>query len=156
MAKFSAMRSVPYSVEQIFAIAGNVGEYPAFLPLVKRSVITNVIDLPDGKKSFAADLHFAYPKLGINDTLRSHVVVDPATCTVTATSNEGPVKSLVCEWKILARAKGGSDIHFTVDYTLKSRSLQFLLSGMFDLMVRRIMTAFEERAKKLYGAPVPA
>jgi coenzyme Q-binding protein COQ10 len=150
------MRSVPYSVEQIFAIAGNVDEYPAFLPLVKRSVVTNVTTHPDGKKSFVADLHFAYPKLGISDTLRSRVVVDPSTCTVTATSNESPVKSLISEWKILARAGGGSDIRFTVDYMLKSRGLQFLLSGMFDHVVRRIMTAFEERAKKLYGAPVPA
>ncbi len=156
MAKFSAMRSVPYSVEQIFGIAGDVAEYPAFLPLVKRSTVTNVTTLPGGRKSFAADLQFAYPKLGISDTLRSRVIVDPAACTVTATSNEGPVKSLVSEWKIVGRAKGGSDIHFTVDYTLKSRSLQFLLSGMFDLIVRRIMTAFEERARKLYGAPVLA
>ena len=156
MAKFSAMRSVPYSVEQIFGIAGNVTEYPAFLPLVKRSVVTNAVTHPDGKSSFIADLHFSYPKLGISDTLRSRVIVDPAACTVTATSSEGPVKSLVSEWRILTSAKGGSDIQFTVDYTLKSRSLQFLLSGMFDLIVRRIMTSFEEHAKKLYGAPVPA
>ncbi|MBC8037428.1 MAG: type II toxin-antitoxin system RatA family toxin [Rhizobiales bacterium] len=156
MAKFSAMRSVPYSVEQIFGIAGNVADYPAFLPLVKRSVVTDMVIGLDGKKHFIADLQFAYPKLGISDSLRSRVVVDPAACTVTATSNEGPVKSLISEWKILARATGGSDIHFTVDYTLKSRSLQFLLSGMFDLIVRRIMTAFEERARALYGAPVAA
>ncbi len=156
MAKFSAVRSVPYSVDQIFGIAGDVGEYKSFLPLVDRSIITNVIIHPDGKKNFVADLHFTYSKLGISDTLRSRVVVDPAKCTVTATSNEGPVKSLVSEWKIRPNAKGGSDIHFTVNYTLRSRSLQFLLSGMFDLIVRRIMTAFEERAKQLYGAPVAA
>jgi coenzyme Q-binding protein COQ10 len=156
MTKFSAIRNVPYSVEQIFGIAGNVAEYPAFLPLVKQSVVTNVTLHPDGKKSFAADLYFAYPKLGISDTLRSRVVVDPAACTVTATSNEGPVKYLVSEWRIGSGANGGSDIHFSVDCTLKSRSLQFLLSGMFDLIVRRIMTAFEERAKKLYGASFAA
>ncbi|MGH6854605.1 MAG: type II toxin-antitoxin system RatA family toxin [Aestuariivirga sp.] len=156
MAKFQATRSVSYSVEQIFGIAGNVAEYPAFLPLVKRSIVTNAVTHANGKSSCMADLQFAYPKLGISDTLRSHVVVDPATFTVTATSNEGPVKSLVSEWKIRGNAKGGSDIQFTVDYTLKSRSLQFLLSGMFEFIVRRIMTAFEERARKLYGAPVAA
>lgn len=156
MPRFAAMRSVPYSVEQIFGIAGDVGEYKAFLPLVKRSVIANLLTHPDGTRSFVADLHFAYPKLGIGDTLRSKVIVDPAACTVRATANEGPVKSLVAEWKIRARGQGGSDIQFTVDYTLKSRSLQFLLSGMFDFIVRRVMTAFEERARQLYGAPTPA
>ncbi|HUR43718.1 MAG TPA: SRPBCC family protein, partial [Aestuariivirga sp.] len=117
MAKFSAIRSVPYSVEQIFGIAGDVGEYKAFLPLVKQSVVTEATAHPDGRKSFIADLHFAYPKLGISDTLRSRVLVDPATCTITATSKEGPVKSLVSEWKIRRGVNGGSEIQFTVDYT---------------------------------------
>lgn len=150
------MRSVPYSVDQIFQIAGNVGEYSKFLPLVDRSVLTKVITDPDGKRNFTADLQFAYPKLGISDTLRSHVVVDPAKCTVTATSHEGLVKSLTAEWKIRRSLKGGADIHFTVDYTLKSRTLQFLLSGMFDFAVRRVMTAFENRARQLYGEPIAA
>lgn len=149
------MRSVPYSVDQIFRIAGDVGEYKTFLPLVDRSVIADVVTHPDGKRSFIADLHFAYPKLGISDTLRSRVVVDPAKCTVTASSNEGLVKALASEWKIRPSANG-ADIYFTVDYTLKSRSLQFLLSGMFDFAVRRIMTAFEDRARQLYGSPIAA
>jgi coenzyme Q-binding protein COQ10 len=156
MPKFSAIRSVPYSVDQIFLIAGDVADYKAFLPLVKGSVVTDETVLPSGKKTFMADLHFAYPKLGISDILRSCVVVDPASCTVTATSKEGPVRSLKSEWKIRRAVNGGSDIQFTVDYTLKSRTLQFLLSGMFDLIVRRIMTAFEERARQLYGTPVAA
>lgn len=150
------MRSVPYSIDQIFQIAGDVGEYHRFLPLVDRAVITNVIAHTDGTQGFTADLHFAYPKLHISDTLRSHVIVDPAKCTVTANSSEGLVKSLTSEWKIRPSAKGGADIHFTVDYMLKSRSLQFLLSGMFDFAVRRIMTAFEDRARQLYGAPIAA
>jgi len=150
------MRSLPYSAGQIFQIAGDVGEYDQFLPLVDRSVVTNASTHSDGKRTFAAELHFAYAKLGISDTLRSHVIVDPVACTVRATSHEGPVKSLIAEWKIRARGHAGSEIYFIVDYTLKSRSLQFLLSGMFDFMVRRIMTAFEDRARQLYGAPIAA
>lgn len=156
MPKFSAMRSVPYSAGQIFQIAGDVSDYDRFLPLVDRSVVTDVIAHPDGKLTFTAELHFAYTKLGISDTLRSHVIVDPAACTVRASSDEGPVKSLASEWRIRARGPARSEIHFSVDYTLKSRSLQFLLSGMFDFAVRRIMTAFESRARQLYGAPLAA
>ena len=48
---------------------------------------------------------------------------------------------------IRPRSNGGCEIEFTVDYALKSRSLQFLLSGMFDLVVRKIMNAFEARAR---------
>lgn len=156
MSRFSSMRMVPYSAAQIFHIAGDVAAYDKFLPLVDRSVVTNLSAEPDGRRSFAAELHFSHRKLGISDTLRSHVIVDPRTCTVKAASYEGPVKSLTTEWRIRARGHAGAEIYFSVDYTLKSRSLQFLLSGMFDYMVRRIMTAFEDRARHLYGAPIAA
>ena len=154
MTKYSVSRKLPYSVEQVFSIASRVSEYREFLPLVKRSVVTNVMEQPDGKISFMSDIHFSYKKLGINDVLRSRVIVDPEASTVTATSNEGPVQSLLSEWRIVPGSNGGSEIHFTVDYTLKSRSMQFLLSGMFDLAVRRILTAFEQRAQKLYGSAI--
>ncbi len=50
-----------------------------------------------------------------------------------------------------AGRRQGASINLNIDYTMKSRSLQFLMSGMFDLMMRKIMTSFEERAAKLYG-----
>ena len=156
MPRFSAVRHVPYSVEQVFDIAGNVSDYGEFLPLVKRSVVTDLLIHAGGRRSFIADLHFFYGKLNISETLRSHVVVDPATCTVTATAREGPVRSLVAEWKIRKHGRDGAAIHFTVDYTLKSRGLQILLSGMFNILAGRIMTSFEARAKMLYGVPLSA
>jgi len=70
---------------------------------------------------------------------------------VTAHSKEGAVKHLDTQWKIVSTGANSCEIDFTVDYALKSRSLQFLVSGMFDLVVRKIMNAFEERARKLYG-----
>ena len=71
---------------------------------------------------------------------------------VTAHSEQGAVKSLDAQWRIESAGPNICDIDFTVDYTLKSRSLQFILSGMFDFVVRKIMSSFEERARKLYGA----
>ena len=156
MSSFKVTRHVPYAVEQIFAIAADVASYKEFLPLVKKSVISDMQQLPDGRSAFTSDLHFSYKKLGISDVLRSHVTVDPASRTVQSTANEGPVKAMASEWRILPGVNGGSDITFSIDYTLKSRSMQFLLSGMFDLAVRRVMNAFEERAKKLYGATAAA
>lgn len=151
MPKFSVSRNVPYSVEQVFAVVADVARYREFLPLVAESSVFNLRELENGKTSFDSDVRYAYKKLNISDTLRSHVVVDPSAHTVTATASEGPVKSLHTEWKILPGATGGSDIHFTVDYTLKSRSLQFIVSGMFDMAVRKIMNAFEERVRSLHA-----
>ncbi len=157
MPKFNVSRHVPYTVDEVYAIASDVASYKTFLPLVKRSIVRNRKDLGQGRESFETELHVAYAKLGIAETLHSRVEVDFPNRIVTAQAIEGPVKHLNAIWRISDEAEGGCTIHFEVDYALKSKTLQFVLSGMFDMIVRRIMTAFEERAKKLYGSrPVSA
>ena len=96
----------------------------------------------------------AYDKLRIEEVMTSRVTVDPAALTVTARSDQGPVKHLVSEWKIVPTGDNRCDINFTVDYTLKSKMLQMVLSGMFDMAVRKVMSAFEERARALYGPAI--
>ena len=151
MPSFNVTRRLPYSAQQVYAVAADVSAYREFLPLVKRSIIRSRKPLPNGGEVFDAELLVAYKKLRIEESMMSQVTTDPGNLTVRAQSNEGAVKSLDAVWRIKGMPDGGSEIDFSVDYTLKSRSLQFLLSGMFDLVVRKIMTAFEERARKLYG-----
>jgi len=151
MTKFNVTRHVSFSVDQVFAVASDVSKYSEFVPLVRKSTVANVNTLPDSRVEFDAALTISYKKLGVSDVLSSHVIVDTKNHTVTATSNEGMVTHLETEWKVTPGANGGSEVSFKVDYTLKSRSLQFLMSGLFDLMVRKIMSSFEERARKLYA-----
>ncbi len=156
MTKFTVTRRVPFSPEQIYAIAIDVAAYKEFVPLLTGSTVRNRRPMPGGGESFDADLTISYKKLNISETLSSRVELDPVNRIVRAHANEGPVKSLDSEWKIVPTGEGQSEIQYSVDYTLKSRSLQFLLSGMFDLMVRRILVAFEQRARKVYGVPATA
>jgi len=156
MTKFTVTRRVPFSADQIYSIAVDVAAYKEFLPLMTGSTVRNRKPMPGGGETFDAAFTIAYKKLNISETVTSHIVTDPATRIVKAHAEEGPVKSLDSEWRIVAAGDNECDIQFDVDYTLRSRSLQFLLSGMFDLMVRRVMTAFEQRARKLYGVPAAA
>ena len=152
MPKFNVTRSVPYSLEQVFEVASDVASYRTFLPLVNRSLVRNRRTLPDGRETFVAELTVTYKKLGIKETMTSQVVVDHSTHTVTSHCNDGPVKELKAQWLVTPTGPNSCEINFDVDYTLKSRALQFVLSGMFDMIVRRVMTAFENRARELYGA----
>jgi coenzyme Q-binding protein COQ10 len=151
MTSFNVTRSVPYSAEQVFAIARDVKHYRDFLPLVKRSIVSNHVTHEDGRETFDGELMIRYAKLGVEEIMTSQVTVDPGALTVRAVSDKGPVKHLVSEWKIVPAGDRRCDINFSLDYQLKSRTMQFLLSGMFDLAVRKIMTAFEDRARDLYG-----
>ncbi len=66
---------------------------------------------------------------------------------------EGPFRYLDNHW-VFEPAEGGScRIDFFVDFEFRSRVLQKLIGVLFNEAVRRMVAAFEGRARQLYGAP---
>lgn len=153
MTKVTVSRHVPYTADQVFVVASNVAAYREFVPLLTHSTVWNVVASPDGKQRFDAELTVSYEKLGLRETVHSKVEADPAKRTVHAHAvGQGPMKHLDAKWRIEEDGASGCSIVLDIDYVFKSRSLQFILSGMFDMVMRRILSAFEERARSLYGA----
>ena len=50
----------------------------------------------------------------------------------------------------------GSQVDFFVDFEFRSRILQAAIGMVFHEAVRRMVNAFEVRARAVYGPPVPA
>lgn len=153
MKKYNVTRQVAYSADQVYAIAADVASYKQFLPLTKRSTVRNRVLNRDGTESFDAEMLIVYKKLRIEEFLVSKVTVDAKNRTITTRSPEGADRVINCVWKITDKPGGKAEIDLSVEYSFKSKSLQFLLSGMLDLAVRKVMTAFEDRARELYGNP---
>ena len=151
MAKFSIKRRVNLTVEQAFAIAADVASYKDFLPLLKRSAIRSERKRVGDIETFDADLQVAFEKLGLRETFTSQVTTNQADHTVTAMSSDGPMKSLKAVWQIFAVENGNADVSITVEYTMKSVMLQMVAGGLTDYAAQKIMQAFEDRGKALYG-----
>ena len=64
---------------------------------------------------------------------------------------EGPLKYLHNEWEFERSGDGGTNVHFAVDFAFKSRLFESLAGAMFDRALRRMISAFEQRAAALYG-----
>ena len=64
---------------------------------------------------------------------------------------EGPLKYLHNEWTFDRAADGGTNLSFSVDFAFKSRLFETLAGSMFDRALRRMTSAFEQRAAALYG-----
>ena len=152
MPKFTTTRRVKLTVEQAFAIAADVASYKDFLPLLKRSAIRGERKREGNTEVFNADLQVAFEKLGLRESFTSHVVTDADTHVVTATSSDGPMKSLKATWTIKASPDGKSDVTISVEYTMKSVMLQLMVGGLTDFVAQKIMSAFEDRGRFLYGA----
>ncbi|MEO7409843.1 MAG: SRPBCC family protein, partial [Sphingomicrobium sp.] len=64
---------------------------------------------------------------------------------------DGPLKYLHNEWKFTPSPSGGTELCFAVDFAFKSRLFEAIAGQMFDRALRRMTSAFEQRAAALYG-----
>ncbi len=143
MPRHSETRHLQYSPEQLFDLVADVGRYDEFLPWVvavrirSSSDSLTVADLVVGfnafKERFTSNIHKEQP---------TSICVDYV---------EGPLKFLHNEWKFDRAGDGGTDLFFSVDFAFKSRLFESLAGAMFDRALRRMTSAFEQRAAALYG-----
>jgi coenzyme Q-binding protein COQ10 len=148
VATYQSTRRVAFEPEQLFSIVSDVARYGEFLPLCTAANVWDERTDVQGRRHFRGSLDIAYPKLGLKETFISNVTADPDRLTVRATSNEGPVKHIDNRW-LFTPARGGCDIDFHLEYEMSSRLLQMAMGAAFEVAVRKIMTAFEERARLL-------
>ena len=151
MPKFATTRRVDLTVNQAFAIAADVASYKDFLPLLKRSTIRGERKRVGEIETFDADLLVAFEKLGLRETFTSQVTTDASQYSVTALSSDGPMKALKAVWNIRSVEDGKTDVTITVDYTMKNMMLQMMADGLTDFAAQKIMQAFEDRGRVLYG-----
>lgn len=136
-------RHLPYRPEQLWALVAEVDKYPAFLPWCKAARITR----REGD-IFYADLVIAFRVW--RERFSSKVSLTPQTGVDVEYIN-GPFRYLNNHWEFAPAPDGGCIVSFYVDFEFKSRLLQNLIGLLFNEAVRRMVGAFETRARQLYG-----
>src|SRR5258707_15509862 len=143
MPRHSETRHLPYSPEQLFELVADVSRYDEFLPWVvavrvrssseKETVADLVVGFNAFKERFTSRVAKEWP---------SHICVDYV---------EGPLKYLHNEWHFDRADDGGTNVDFSVDFPFKSRLFELLAGSMFDRVLSRMTSAFEQRAPPPYG-----
>ncbi|HWK47323.1 MAG TPA: type II toxin-antitoxin system RatA family toxin [Stellaceae bacterium] len=143
MSKYAEQRVLPYTPEQMFDLVADVEKYPQFLPWCMAARIRH----RDGNE-ISADLAIGFKMY--RERFTSRVTLErPGAIHVTY--SDGPFKYLQNEWRFEPLPGGRCRIDFYVDFEFKSRMLQKLIEVLFSEAVRRMVAAFEGRAKQLYG-----
>lgn len=136
-------RNLPYTPEQLFDLVAAVDLYPQFLPWCLASRI-----LRREGDVFYADLVIGYKM--VREKFGSRVTaLRPDHIHVEYLS--GPMKYLSNHWRFNPLPGGGCEIDFYVDFEFKNPFFQRLMGLFFNEAVRRMVTAFEDRARALYG-----
>ena len=146
MPTHAEQRLLPYTPEQMYGLVADIERYPEFLPwCVAARIRERQAD------AITADLVIGFRM--IRERFTSHVkLVPPGRIDVTYA--EGPFRYLNNYW-IFERVPGGCRIDFFVDFEFKSRVLQKVIEVLFGEAVRRMVAAFEGRARQLYGNAAP-
>ena len=135
-------RIFPYTSEQLFHIVADVEKYPEFLPWCMASRIT---DRQEGY--FLADLVIGYKM--VREKFGSKVSITPNSL-IHVEYLSGPMKYLSNYWKFKDLDDGRCKVDFYVDFEFKNPILQSVISAFFHEAVKRMVKAFEDRAKALH------
>jgi len=143
MPTHAEQRNLPYSPEQLFKLVSEVERYPEFLPWCLSSRIIK----RDGD-TFFADLVIGYGP--VREKFTSKVILKPHS-TIRVEYLQGPMKYLSNKWEFIPCDNGSCIIDFYVDFEFRNPVFQKLMGVFFNEIVRRMVGAFEDRAKALYG-----
>ena len=143
MPTHAEQRVLPYTQQQLFDLVADIERYPEFLPwclgarIRERRQDVIVADLLIG-------FRMVRERFTSKVTLRRPNRIDVAY-------SEGPFRYLDNHWIFEPTGEGACRIDFFVDFEFRSRVLQKLIGVLFNEAVRRMVAAFEGRARQLYG-----
>jgi coenzyme Q-binding protein COQ10 len=147
MPTHSETRHLPYTAEQMYALVADVASYPEFLPWCAAARVRDVT--PEGDHEvMEADLVISFKVF--RERFGSRVVLWPQERKIDTAYIDGPFKHMNSQWKF-RDADNGCEVDFHVDFEFRNAILQRVVGVVFNEAMRRIVRAFENRAKELYG-----
>ncbi|MGE0713992.1 MAG: type II toxin-antitoxin system RatA family toxin [Alphaproteobacteria bacterium] len=143
MPTHAEQRVLPYTPDQLYDLVADIERYPEFLPwCVAARVRSRTAD------TVVADLMIGFRM--IRERFTSRVMLEPKR-RIAVTYGEGPFKYLRNHWNF-EPVEAGCRIDFFLEFEFRSRTLQMLIEALFHEAVRRMVGAFEARARELYGS----
>jgi len=136
-------RVLPYAPAELYDLVANVQDYPQFLPWCLGARVREKTD-----RLMVADLIIGFKMF--RERFTSKVTLDPSKRRIDVAYSEGPFKHLTNHW-LFNPHPNGCEIDFYVDFEFRSRLLQKTIELLFHEAVRRMVAAFEARARQLYG-----
>lgn len=140
-------RVLPYTQQQLYDLVADVARYPEFLPWCLAARIREKTDA-----HIRADLIIGY-KL-VRERFTSNVALNPGAYRIDVAYAEGPFKYLNNHWMFhpVPDTPGATELDFFVDFEFHNRMLQKIIETLFNEAVKRMVAAFEARARALYGS----
>jgi coenzyme Q-binding protein COQ10 len=141
-------RIVRFAPRQLFDLVADVPRYPEFLPWCTAARLRS-------RESADVEIDELAIRFGpFHERFVSRVALsrdDPALLSIETTGIEGPFKHLSSRWTFRPHTDGSATvIDFSLEFEFRSLLLQHTVRLLFAEAVKRMVSAFEARARKLY------
>jgi coenzyme Q-binding protein COQ10 len=144
MKTHTEVRVLPYTPDQMFDLVADVDSYPEFLPWCVG------VRIREAKAEMVlADMMIGFKM--IRERFTSKVWLDRAARRIDVEYIDGPFRSLKNHWTFTDAPNGGCRVEFFLEFEFSSLVLQKVIGVLFHEAVRRMVSAFETRAKQLYS-----
>ena len=148
MPTHSDTRKLPYTPDQMYDLVADVAQYPKFLPWCAAARINRTTEI-EGAKVIEADLVISFKVF--REKFGSKVTLYDDRRRIDTEYLDGPFKYLESQWTF-DPAPEGCTVNFHVDFEFRNAILQKVIGLVFNEAMQRIVRAFEDRARTLYGA----
>ena len=145
MPKSSVIRLIERDKKTLIDFVLDIEKYPDFIPYCidskiherkeEKNSIQIIADLTIGRKPFT-------------DTYKSNVKFDKKKDHIYVTNIDGPLNYLENNWKFIEK-NNFTEVHFDVDFEIKNKFLNFIMTKSFNYGLNKIADAFQKRAEKL-------
>ena len=145
MPKASVKRLIDNKKDKLIEFVLDIEKYPEFVPFCQGSKVYEkkqegdltliVADLTIGKGPFV-------------DTYKSDVKFNKKDDTIFVTNIDGPLNYLENSWKFVEQGDL-TEVTFDVDFEIKNKFLNILMTKSFQFGLEKIADAFQKRAEKL-------
>ena len=132
----------------MFDLVSNIDSYDQFLPWCNKSTVISKKPLKDGSFEMIADLEIGYKSLTY--TYRSIVFLSADKNYIEVTNIEGPFNHLINKWSFEALPDQKCKINFFIDFEIKIKMFNVLISEFFETAFKRMVNSFESRARDIY------
>ena len=148
MPKASVKRLIECEKKDLIELVLDIEKYPEFVPFCFDAKIYE--NKQDGDlQKIIADLTIG--KGPFKDTYKSDVAFNKKTDSIYVKNIEGPLNHLTNNWTFSDKNNGITEVTFDIDFEIKNKFLNSLMTVSFQFGLEKIADAFQKRAEELFG-----
>ena len=150
MPKASVKRLIDTRKDKLIEFVLDIEKYPEFIPFCENSKIYEK-NVNSTSINIIADLTIG--KGPFKDTFKSDVKFNKKNDHIHVVNIEGPLNYMENNWKFIEKANGKNDykteVFFDIDFEVKNKFLNILMTKSFQYGLEKIADAFQKRAESL-------